>query len=586
MDMPMPTQACGLAKLSENGPEPPLYPGIGSAHWHVPWAQDYFDQGLRFYFGFNNRESYRAFHKAAAEAEDKGIPCSACYWAQALVLGVDLNMPKQSPPDLQEAHTMLQRARDASPNPEDLEIIQALSKRYQDCNPSDSPRQCQGARNEGYYDGMKSVLKDFGSDDPNVITLFADAAMNITPWAYWKGGNPVSERIAEAKDQLERALNFVQYPRNEGPIHWYIHLMEQSPTPSAAKPYADLLASLAPNAGHLVHMPSHIYYRIGDMQNAIRANKEAIEADERYFAVEPDLYRPDDDRYITQYYLHNFHMLIAAAMLSGDNQDINRYAEKMLQAVPGKGNGSGADAYRTVYYLAKVNFSSTADIRRFAPPGPINQQPLANIAYDYTQLMADIWDKKDPQQSVRKFDDDFAQYGKDQSEKKRDASCVPVPEVQLSGGLCLPAILNNLGHAQVAASNTNWVEADAAAVRASKIQDALRYTEPPMWPYPAGQTLASILIRKADVDGLTTEAGRGDLVRARDLLLDSLNKSSDGNPKPQIPTTTFPGNGWAYYGLWEIAKRDGSSPGDIAKARAELDGHWLGSAEFQNLDRM
>ena len=257
----MPTQACGLAKLSENGPEPPLYPGIGSAHWHVPWAQDYFDQGLRFYFGFNNRESYRAFHKAAAEAEDKGIPCSACYWAQALVLGVDLNMPKQSPSDLAAARLMLQQARNTSPNPEDVQIIGALSKRYQDCNTSDTPRECQRARNEGYYDGMKNVLKDFGSDDPNVITLFADAAMNITPWADREGANPVSERITEAKHQLERALNFVQYPRKRR-----AHPLVYPPDGAIAHAGRGLshtrtCGTACANAGHLVHMPSHIYYR-------------------------------------------------------------------------------------------------------------------------------------------------------------------------------------------------------------------------------------------------------------------------------------------------------------------------------------
>jgi len=585
------TKACPLVDLTKNDPEPPLYPYIGSAHWHVPWGQDYFDQGLRFFFAFNNRESYRAFRKAASEAEDEGIPCSACYWAQAFVLGVDLNMQTESPRDREAANTALRRAIDANPNQEDREIIRALFGRYQNCNDNDQKR-CQDIRNQAYYNGMKEVLKDFGGDDPNVITLFADSAMNLTPWTYWeKNGNPVPKfftPITEAKSQLERALKFVQYPQNEGPIHWYIHLMEQSPTPDAAKQYADLLTTLAPNSGHLVHMPSHIYYRMGDMRNAIRANKEAIEADERYFAAEPNLYRPDGDRYRYGYYPHNIHFAIAAAVLGGDNkeQDVNHYAEKLLQAAPDKASGYRADLYKAVYYFAKMNFSSAADIRKFASPNPFNRQPLANIAYDYTQLLADIWDGKDSKQSAAKFDADVDKYRK--STREPNANCdTSAPDFQLPRNisLCLVAIVDNLRHARVGVTNTDWDEAVSAARRAMDIQDALAYDEPPLWLYPVRQTLASVWIRRADADGPTTVRGREDLAKAKQLLSDSLNKFSGGNPN-EFPTGTSPGNGWAYYGLWEIAKRDGSPQAEIDKAWADLNDHWFGTPEFHTLDRL
>ncbi|MCV6969810.1 hypothetical protein [Mycobacterium bohemicum] len=584
--MAMSTEACPLVKLTKNDPDPPLYPYIGSAHWHVPWAQDYFDQGLRFYFAFNNRESYRAFRKAAHEAEDNRIPCSACYWAQALVLGVDLNMPKELEPDREAANDALRHASKENPSPEDWEIIQALFERYQDCNKSDSARRCQNIRNLAYYDGMTRVLKEFGSDDPNLITLFADSAMNITPWAYWKDGNPVDGRIVETQNYLKKALSIVQYPRNEGPIHWYIHLMEQSRTPDAAKEYADLLAPLAPNAGHLVHMPSHIYYRMGDMQNAIRANKEATEADERYFATEPDLYRPDGDRYRYGYYLHNINFVLAAAALSGDkDQDIDRYSEKLLRSLPDKANGFRADVYRSAYYLAKINFSSTSGIRKFPPPNPIAQQPLANIAYDFAQLMADIWDGNNSKPAIDKLDADVAKYRRYASDQgKQNASCdiglnPPKPE------LCLAAILSNLGHARVEASRANWEAAVADADRAVKVQDALPYDEPPLWPYPARQTQASILIRKAIAEGPTTPPGAKDLGTAKDLLLKSLNAGRGDDPG-QIPTGTYPGNGWAYYGLLEIATRDGSPENVVNNARADLVNHWFGAAEFQQLDRL
>ncbi|ORV38579.1 hypothetical protein AWC00_19560 [Mycobacterium conspicuum] len=596
--MAMPTRPCPLVYLTKNDPvPPPLYPAIGSAHWHVPWAQDYFDQGLRFYFAFNNRESYRAFREAAREAEDSGIPCSACYWAQALVLGVDLNMGTQSEDDREAANSALHRAIDANPNPEDWEIIRALFGRYQNCNPTKDKkeeRKCQGIRNEAYYNGMETVLKEFGSDDPNVIALFADAAMNLTIWNYWdKQGNPVADyfaAITETKNQLVRALKFVQYPQNEGPIHWYIHLMEQSPTPDAAKRYADMLASLAPNAGHLVHMPSHIYFRMGDLRNAIRANKEAVDVDERYFAVEPNLYRPDGDRYRYGYYPHNIHFIIAAAALSGDDQehDLTRYADKLLQSLPDKASGMRADEYTAAYYLTKVNFSSTADIRKFPQPDTDTKQPLANLAYDFTLLMAEIWDKNkaNAKRLVDKLGADVASYRDKAPDdvKRGNPNCDlnrKLPKIEV----CLAAVLDDLGHAQEAALNSNWAAAFDNADAARKIQDAVhkkQYEEPPMWPYPVRQTLASILIRWADADPTRRSTH---LTDAKNALLESLN-GPPGTPAGEIPTGTFPGNGWAYYGLLEIANRDGSVPADVAKAQADLDAHWFGDPGFHTLDRM
>jgi hypothetical protein len=176
----------------------------------------------------------------------------------------------------------------------------------------------------------------------------------------------------------------------------------------------------------------------------------------------------------------------------------------------------------------------------------------------------------------------LARYRK--STPKPNASC-DISAPQRPGDVCLAAILDSLRHARVGVSNANWDEAVAAAQRAIDIQDALPYDEPPLWPYPARQTKASVLIRRAEADGPTTDRGRQDLATAKQLLLESLNKSSDDNPN-LIPTGAYPGNGWAYYGLWEIANRDESSPADIGKAWADLNDHWFGAAEFHTLDRL
>ncbi|OBG65991.1 hypothetical protein A5702_19160 [Mycobacterium sp. E3339] len=594
MGMAEETPACSLYYLAKNDPVPPRYAGIGSAHWDVPAGQAYFDQGLRFFFAFNSRESYRAFHEAANEAENSNTPCSACYWAQALPLGVDINESEQSPHDREQANAVLHSAEKANPSQKDRAIIDALLERNRDCIGQDE-KKCQKARNLAYYNGMIKVLNGFGSNDPNVIALFADSVMNLTPWRYWDtDGNPVSKEVTDAQKQLENALSLPQYQQNEGIIHFYIHLMEGSRTPAVARQHADQLAPptpLAPTAGHLVHMPSHIYYRIGDMQDAITANKAAIEADDAYFAMEPNLSRPDGDRYKYEYYPHNIHFLLAAAVLSGDtpDRDIDRYAKKLLQSLPDNGNGLRAEKYRAVYYLAKLNFSTTADIRKFEEPDPFEQQPIANLAYHSTQMMADIWDGKKPIESADRFYDDLGKVRNAARNTETNEDCDPEVRLPRDKDLCLAAILNYLGRARMAifdakhGNKTRWADAEAWARRAVEIDSQLGYYEPPLWLYPTRQTAASVLIQKADAIGAGAKEWRLSLDEAKRLLRESL----DGPPTTlsgEIPVGAYPGNGWAYYGLLEIANR--YDPVGVGQATLELKKHWFGDPGFQSLDRM
>ncbi|WP_245835940.1 hypothetical protein [Mycobacterium rhizamassiliense] len=594
MGMAEETPPCSLYYLAKNDPVPPRYAGIGSAHWDVPAGQAYFDQGLRFFFAFNSRESYRAFHEAANEAESSNVPCSACYWAQALPLGVDINESEQSPYDRKQANAVLHSAEKANPSPEDRAIIDALLERNQECSTPDE-KQCKKIRNNTYYDGMKKVLDAYGGSDPNIITLYADSVMNLTPWRYWdKDGKPVSDKVTDAQKQLEKALGFPTYRQNEGPIHFYIHLMEGSWTPELARRHADSLAPptpSAPSAGHLVHMPSHIYYRVGAMQDAIKANKAAIDADDAYFAKEPNLYRPDGDRYRYEYYPHNIHFLLAAAVLSGDtpDRDIDRYSEKLLQSLPDNGNGLRAEKYRTTYYLAKLNFSRTADIRSFAQPDPFELQPIANLSYHFTQMMADIWDGNKPAQSADRFYDDIGKIRDAARKTEKNEDCDPSVRLPRDKDLCLAAILNYLGRARIAVldakrgDSARWADADAWARRALEIDDKLDYYEPPLWLYPTRQTLASVLIQRADAVGPLDRAWRSYLDDAKQQLLESLHEQPRANPA-EMPIGIYPGNGWAYYGLLEIANR--YDPAGVGQATLDLKTHWFGDPGFHTLDRM
>ena len=171
-------------------------------------------------------------------------------------------------------------------------------------------------------------------DDPDFAILYADSVMNLTPWSYWTStGAAKSAAVDEAREMLEAAMpaKSDSLHWNDGLPHWYIHLMEMSGTPNGASRSAKVLGDLAPKAGHLVHMPSHIFYRLGDMADAITANQKAIAIDETYFAND-ELTHPDGDRYRYGYYPHNIHFLLAAASLSGDKATVLKAADDLLRS--------------------------------------------------------------------------------------------------------------------------------------------------------------------------------------------------------------------------------------------------------------
>ncbi|MBU6477916.1 MAG: hypothetical protein KGQ32_08320, partial [Xanthomonadaceae bacterium] len=271
-------KAAGDIAAAPETTAPPLFETFGDLHrdvaTRVPAAQRYFDQGLRMAYGFNHEAAGRSF----AEAARLDPQCAMCVWGQALVLGPNINLP-MDPAHAKDATALAARAASlaAMAHPVDRALIHALQTRYADPAPQD-----RAPLDRAYADAMARVVEQFPDDD-DAATLYAEALMVLSPWAYWEKDGAPAEFTPHLLGELERVL--ARNPRHIGAVHYYIHATESSPEPQRAEPYADALAELAPGSGHLVHMPAHTYIRVGRYHDATMTNLTAATADKNFLAV-------------------------------------------------------------------------------------------------------------------------------------------------------------------------------------------------------------------------------------------------------------------------------------------------------------
>src|SRR6516164_5295397 len=288
--------------------DPPIWDGLGSLSYKVTTssaaAQVYFDQGLRLTYAFNHEEAQRAFRKAQKLDPD----CAMCFWGEALVLGPIINMPMVEEA-VAPAFAAMQKARAlaAKASAREQALITALSARYVEDAKADRTQ-----LDAAYAAAMANVAAQFPQDN-EIGVLYAESVMNLSPWDYWQpGGREPNPQSGPIVPTLERVL--ARDPDHPGAVHYYIHAVEASDRPKRAEPYADRLRGAVPGAGHLVHMPSHIYYRIGRYLDALGDNKTAVAVDETYLAaneVPMGVYR-------LGYYPHNVHFVMASALMAGD----------------------------------------------------------------------------------------------------------------------------------------------------------------------------------------------------------------------------------------------------------------------------
>ena len=358
--------------------EPPLWPDLGSITYKITTAneraQAYFDQGLRLAYAFNHGEAQRAFRMGQKLDPD----CAMCFWGEALVLGPNINLPM--PEDaVAPAYAAAQKAKALAANasPRERALIGALAARY-----GSDPKADRAPFDAAYAAEMAKVATQFPDDD-EIATLYAEAVMDLSPWDYWKpGGREPNPQSAPIVPTLERVL--ARNPNHPGAIHFYIHAVEASDRPKRAEPYADRLRGAIPGAGHLVHMPSHIYYRVGRYLDALSDNKTAVEVDEKYLA---DSNAPMGV-YRLGYYPHNVHFVMASAQMAGDSQTVIAAADKLRELIPDEAARGIAmvQPVKAAPYFAHAQFSTPETI--LAVPDPGDAIPYVKAMWLYMRGIA------------------------------------------------------------------------------------------------------------------------------------------------------------------------------------------------------
>ncbi|NNH70131.1 hypothetical protein HLB23_09710 [Nocardia uniformis] len=357
----------------------------------APAAQLWFDRGLAWTYAFNHEEAARCFSRVLVE--DPG--CAMAHWGLAFVSGPNYNKPWVSFDGVELAESVV-RAHDAalrateladSAAPVERALIEALVARY----PGKLLEGDGSEWNRGYADAMREVYARF-PDDPDVATLFADALMNITPWALWdqRGGAPgAGAYTLEAKAVLERALADAWGHDHPGVLHIYLHLMEMSPTPEAALPAADRLRGLVPDAGHLQHMPSHIDVLCGDYRAVVSANSAAITADEKYVRAAGEI------NFYTLYRAHNYHFKIYGAMFLGQlgtaletvAQLENSIPEELLR-VPSPPMADWLESFVSMRVHVLIRFGQWARLIDLPPPKDPDLYRVTTAMLHYGQGVA------------------------------------------------------------------------------------------------------------------------------------------------------------------------------------------------------
>jgi len=516
----------------------PLIAGLGTRSFKVTTrskqAQEYFDQGLRLAWNFTHAEAQRAFKKA--QLLDPF--CAMCYWGEAYVLGPNINVPmdpKASEPAAAAAATAKDLAGRATPREQAL--IEAIAARY-----NTDPRFERPLLDEAYANAMASAAEKFPSD-LDIQAMYAEALMDRSPWNYWEaGGQKPREMVAPLVQTLETVLK--KDPSHIGAIHLYIHAVEASADAKRAEPFADKLAKLAPNAGHLVHMPAHIYYRLGRYKDSLSINQTAVKVDEAYIKQ----FAPQGV-YPLGYYSHNLHFVMVSAQMSGEAEIVVGAAAKLAANIPDE----VAKAVPLVVpmkagpYFAHAQFSELPAVLSLADPG--KELPYLQVAWRYARGVA------------------FAQSGNLEAARTQVAEIdrlVSTTDYSAFTAWGIPAkdvgrIAGHVVRARIAQGANDLDGAVRELEAAVAIQDTLPYMEPPYWYFPVRQTLGAVLLLK------------GDAQRARDAFRESLSKT--------------PNNAWSLYGLKTTFEKQGMAA-EAREAEKYLSRAWSGDRKRLDLQRL
>ncbi len=518
--------------------DPPLWTDLGTLSYPVTTAnkeaQSYFDQGLRMAANFNHAEARRAFQKA----QRLDANCAMCFLGEALVLGPNINVP-MDPEANAPAIAALKKAQSLAGGASDKEkaLIEAVAARY-----SENPAAERPKLDMAFAEAM-AALSDRYPDDLELAVLAAEAGMDTQPWDYWEpGGKQPKGRTADVQKRLENVL--AKAPEHPWAIHLYIHLVEASDRPERAEPYADKLAALMPGAGHIVHMPSHIYYRVGRYVDSLEVNKTASKVDEAYITQTGAM-----GVYPIGYYSHNIHFVLVSAQLLGDTPTVLAQADKLdkwlsnevATAIP------IAQPVKAAPYFAWAQYAEPDKILTL--PDPPGAPPYVKAMWHYARGVA-LAAKKDTA-GARKEAEAIQRILAETDWSTLDAWAIPVrPVLEVAQGVVLARIAQAEG--DNAAAIGHWR-------KAAEMEDTIPYMEPSFWYYPVRQSLGAALLK----DGKPEEAEK-----EFSTALDRVR-----------------GSAWALYGLQQAAKVKGDAAAE-SKAAADLAKTWRGNPELLNLERL
>jgi tetratricopeptide (TPR) repeat protein len=518
--------------------DPPLWNDLGSLTYPISTtnseAQSYFQQGLRQTANFNHAEARRAFGKA----QRLDPSCAMCFLGEALVLGPNINVP-MDPAANAPAIAALKKAQAlaSGASEKERELIEAVATRYSEDPAAERPK-----LDAAFADAM-AALSDKHPDDLELAVLAAEAAMDTQPWDYWEpGGKEPKGRTADVQKRLEGVL--AKAPDHPWAIHLYIHLVEASDRPERAEPYADRLAALMPGAGHIVHMPSHIYYRIGRYADSLEANKAASKADETYIAQTGAV-----GVYPIGYYPHNVHFVLVSAQHLGDTETVLAEADKLdkwlsndvATAVP------IAQPVKAAPYFAWAQYADPDTV--LAMPDPPGAPPYVKAMWHYARGAA-FAAKKDVAGAHTEADA-IHRIAQETDWSVLDAWGVPARPVL--------EVAEDVVRARASQAEGKDDDAIGHWRKAAEAEDTIPYMEPPFWYYPVRQSLGAALLKTGKPDEAQKEFEAA-LEHAR-------------------------GSAWALYGLQQTAKARGDAAGE-SKATKELEKAWLGDPGLLTLERL
>jgi tetratricopeptide (TPR) repeat protein len=503
----------------------PLFNNLGTLHHPIttssPVAQQYFDQGLRLLYAFNHEEAVNSFQEAARL--DPNVPMP--YWGVALALGPNINAAMGKAEERRALEAIRQgRAKLGQASPKERAYVEALTKRY-----GSGLKASRTTLDRAYTTAMRQVAHN-NPDDLDAATLYAEALMDLSPWEYWTASGAPAPNTLEILATLEAVIQ--RDPNHPGACHYYIHAVEASPQPERAVPCAERLPELMPGAGHLVHMPAHIYMRTGRYHEASERNAQAASVDHEYLGR-----RKLTGIYPTGYYAHNLHFLWAALVMEGRSQEAMKRAHELVASLLSEDirKDPAAELYLPTPFLGLARFGNWDDILRAEPPAKEFRYATGMWHFVRGLALAATGRVSGAEAELRVLGEMTKRLPRERTvEQKTTRALLKVGERVLM--------------AELSARQGRYEDAVRTLKEAVQLEDRLPYSEPPLWFQPIRHNLGAILLAQG-------KAAEAETVYREDLAR---------NPE----------NGWALFGLAESLKGQNKTE-EAAAVKTRFENAWV-----------